>query len=264
MLVALLVAILAGVMGSVWATTLMRRVLMALGFPLSWLALAGSGGAGMAIGLPAWVWLVPLTLAWLLYPPGTWRDAPLFPTPNGALDGLGDTVRLPLAGHVLDAGCGLGDGLLALERAFPEVHLHGVEHSWPLRLLCALRARHATVRQGDIWAHDWSMYDLVYVFQRPESMTRAWAKAQSDLRARRVAGQSGVSRARRATRSSVDVPGWANFVAVSAWNRPEERRLNWLNDTSEIPSVYAEGASTPRVRLTWSDRGKFEDFPCCP
>jgi SAM-dependent methyltransferase len=182
MLVALLVAILAGVMGSVWATTLMRRVLMALGFPLSWLALAGSGGAGMAIGLPAWVWLVPLTLAWLLYPPGTWRDAPLFPTPNGALDGLGDTVRLPLAGHVLDAGCGLGDGLLALERAFPEVHLHGVEHSWPLRLLCALRARHATVRQGDIWAHDWSMYDLVYVFQRPESMTRAWAKAQSDLR----------------------------------------------------------------------------------
>jgi trans-aconitate methyltransferase len=91
-------------------------------------------------------------------------------------------VPLPLAGHVLDAGCGLGDGLLALERAYPEVHLHGLEHSWPLRLLCAWRARHARVRQGDMWAQDWSRFDMVYLFQRPESMPRAWAKAQAELK----------------------------------------------------------------------------------
>lgn len=155
---------------------------MAVGFPLSWWVWVGQAGSGVLASLPAWAWLVPLGLALALYPPTTWKDAPLFPTPREALDGLAEQVPLPLAGHVLDAGCGLGDGLLALERAYPEVHLHGWEHSWPLRWLCALRARHARVRQGDMWAQDWSGYDMVYLFQRPESMARAWNKAQAELR----------------------------------------------------------------------------------
>lgn len=155
---------------------------MALGFPLSWWLLTGGDGTFVLAGLPAWAWLVPLGLALALYPPTTWKDAPLFPTPRDALNGLATLVPLPLAGYVLDAGCGLGDGLLALERAYPEVHLHGVEHSWPLRFLCGLRARHARVRQGDMWAHDWFGYDMVYLFQRPESMVRAWGKAQAELR----------------------------------------------------------------------------------
>jgi hypothetical protein len=62
------------------------------------------------------------------------------------------------------------------------VRLHGLEWSALLRLLCALRCRFAQVRRGDIWLADWSGFDLVYVFQRPESMARAYAKAQSELR----------------------------------------------------------------------------------
>lgn len=178
---ALVSAILLGISGSLWGRTRMRRMWMALGFPLSWWALTGSVGAGVLAGLPAWAWLLPLGAALLLYPPATWRDAPLFPTPPGAFDGLAEQVPLPLAGHVLDAGCGLGNGLLALERAYPEVHLHGLENSWPLRVAAALHVRHADVRQGDMWVHDWSRYDMVYLFQRPESMSRAWAKAQQDL-----------------------------------------------------------------------------------
>jgi hypothetical protein len=180
---ALLLATALGVLGSVWARTPVRRAVMALGFPLSWWLLAGGAGTSVLAGLPAWGWLVPLGLVLALYPPTTWKDAPLFPTPSGALDGLAAQVPLPLAGHVLDAGCGVGDGLMALERAYPEVHLHGLEHSWPLRLLCALRARHASVRQGDMWAVDWSRFDMVYLFQRPETMPRAWAKAQAELNA---------------------------------------------------------------------------------
>lgn len=179
---ALLFATAVGVMGSVWARTPVRRAMMALGFPLSWWLLAGGAGTSVLAGLPAWGWLVPLGLALALYPPATWKDAPLFPTPRKALDGLAAQVPLPLAGHVLDAGCGLGDGLLALERAYPEVHLHGLEHSWPLRLLCALRARHATVCQGDMWTLNWSRFDMVYLFQRPETMPRAWVKAQAELK----------------------------------------------------------------------------------
>ena len=35
----------------------------------------------------------------------------------------------------------------------------------------------ARVRQGDMWRADWSGFDMVYLFQRPESMARAVAKA---------------------------------------------------------------------------------------
>ena len=170
-----------GVLGAAWTGSALRRLMVALGFPLSWWLLSGGEGTRVMLGFPAWTWLLLLGLLIVLYPPGTWRDAPLYPTPPGAFDGLAARVPLPLAGHVLDAGCGLGDGLLALERAYPEVHLHGMERSWPLRWACAWRVRQAHVRQGDIWAHDWSAYDMVYLFQRPESMPRAWSKAQTDL-----------------------------------------------------------------------------------
>jgi hypothetical protein len=60
--------------------------------------------------------------------------------------------------------------------------LHGLEGSWPLRWMCALRCPWAEVRQGDIWKADWSRYDLVYLFQRPETMARAVAKARESMK----------------------------------------------------------------------------------
>ena len=45
-----------------------------------------------------------------------------------------------------------------------------------------MRCPWATVQQGDIWAKDWSGFDLVYLFQRPESMPRAVAKANAELK----------------------------------------------------------------------------------
>jgi hypothetical protein len=83
---------------------------------------------------------------------------------------------------VLDAGCGLGHGLQALRQAYPQAELHGMEWSWPLRLLCGLRCPWARVTRGDIWRANWSTYDMVYVFQRPESMAGAVAKANADMR----------------------------------------------------------------------------------
>ena len=122
--VALLSGCVLGTLASLWGTRWWRRVLIALGFPLS-LALSG------LLSLPAWGWLAPLGLLLLVYPLNAWRDAPLFPTPS-----------------------------LALQR-------------W----LCALRCPWARVRQGDIWLADWSSYQLIYLFQRPESMTRALIKS---------------------------------------------------------------------------------------
>ena len=116
---ALLLPCLLGTAASVWGESWWRRGLIAAGFPLS-LALVGG------VALPAWAWLVPLALLLLVYPLNAWRDAPVFPTPRHALKALPAQAPLAPAARVLDAGCGLGDGLLALRAAYPQVALDGI------------------------------------------------------------------------------------------------------------------------------------------
>lgn len=173
---ALLLACALGTGASLLGPNWWRRCWIAGGFPLSLLLTNFSH-------LPGWTWLLPLLLLLAVYPLNAWRDAPLFPTPQAALDLLPERAPLPAGARLLDAGCGLGDGLVALRRAYPQAHIEGLEWSWPLRLLCALRCPWARVRQGDIWQADWSGYALVYLFQRPESMARAAAKAQAQMQA---------------------------------------------------------------------------------
>lgn len=172
---ALVLASSLGVVLSALGGTWWRRLIIGLGFPLSALLAGG-------LALPAWGWLLPLLLLLLIYPLNAWRDAPLFPTPPDALNDLPSVAPLPPGARVLDAGCGLGHGLQALRQAYPLAELHGVEWSWPLRLLCAWRCPWARVAQGDLWRTDWSGYDLVYLFQRPESMLRAVEKACAELK----------------------------------------------------------------------------------
>ena len=150
-----------------------RRTICAAGFPLS------AWAQGAAAAWPNWAWPVLLGGVLLAYPLKAWRDAPFFPTPTQALEGLDQFVPCPR--DVLDAGCGLGHGLRALRRLWPQAALHGVEWSpllaWMSRGLCPW----ARVQRGDMWALNWSGHDLVYVFQRPESMARVWAKACAEL-----------------------------------------------------------------------------------
>lgn len=154
----------------------LRRFVAFAGFPASALA------SGALAAAPAWLWLLPLALLLVIYPLRAWRDAPLFPTPARALDGLATRIALPAGAKVLDAGCGVGDGLRALRSAWPQAAVQGIEWSWPLTVVAAMRCRFATVRRGDMWASPWSGQDLVYLFQRPESMARAWDKALEEMR----------------------------------------------------------------------------------
>ena len=172
---ALLLGVGAGLGIALGAGTRMRAVVIAAGFPLSLLA------TGLLARWPAWAWLLPLALLLLLYPRQAWRDAPLFPTPRGALDALPRQLPLADGARVLDAGCGLGHGLRALHRAYPRARLEGIEWSWPLALAARLACPQAEVRRGDLWAQPWSGFDLVYLFQRPESMPRALAKAAAEM-----------------------------------------------------------------------------------
>jgi hypothetical protein len=152
-----------------------RRLFVATGFPVSALA------SGLAAAVPAWAWLLPLALLLAAYPLRAWRDAPLFPTPADGLVGLAQALPLPAGARVMDAGCGLGHGLVALRGAYPQARIEGIEFSWPLRALAALRCPWARVRRGDMWAADWSGLALVYLFQRPESMARALSKADAEI-----------------------------------------------------------------------------------
>ena len=158
------------------AATFWRRVIVAGGFPLSLLL---SGGLA---ALPAWAWLLPLAVLALAYPVTAWRDAPVFPTPRDALAGLDRHVSLAPDARVHDAGCGLGHGLQALRAVWPQARLSGVEWSWPLALATRLRCPWARVARGDMWRGSWAAHDLVYLFQRPESMARALAKADAEMR----------------------------------------------------------------------------------
>lgn len=166
-----------GAVLAVFARTRWRRRIVAAGFPLSALL-----GASLAPALAAPLWLLPLALLALLYPLRSWRDAPFFPTPAGALDALAHAAPLAPGARVVDLGCGIGDGMRELRRAYPRAAVEGIEWSWLLRAVCAWRSRGAKVVRADIWAADWSAYDLVYLFQRPESMPRAAAKAAAELR----------------------------------------------------------------------------------
>ncbi len=169
------VSLACGALGSLAGSTPWRRIFIAAGVPLT------LAGAGVGTALPGWAWLLPLLVLLTIYPLRTWGDAPLLPTPRGALQGLARLAPLREQARVLDAGCGLGAGLRELHRTYPLARIEGIEWSRPLAALCALRCRYAAVCRGDLWAADWSGYQLVYLFQRPESMARAVEKAAREL-----------------------------------------------------------------------------------
>ena len=206
-----------------------RRTLVAGGFPLSALA------AGAAV--PAWAWLLALAPLLLIYPLRAWRDAPFFPTPAQALEGLGRQIELAPAARVLDAGCGIGHGLAALHRLWPQAQLRGIEWSRPLAWLAAARCPWAVVARGDMWAPSWGGFDLVYLFQRPESMARAWVKAEAEMAPGAwlvslefaVPGRPPVARLGGASRRAV----WIYRIGVAGLNPGPIAPIRWHSPTAD-------------------------------
>jgi len=181
-------ALLPALLMAYWQPGALRRIVLCAGQVLACLclpdlpALHQSSLAAASAAAPAqWPWLLPLAALLLFYPLRAWRDAPLFPTPPNALDAAASRIALAPGARVLDAGCGHGAGLRALHSAWPQASVEGVEWSRPLAWIARLRCPWARVRRGDLWRDDWSGCALVYLFQRPESMPRAWRKAQAEL-----------------------------------------------------------------------------------
>jgi hypothetical protein len=172
-----------GVLMSLLQQRIWRRLVTGLGFPLSWMLSSGLGGdAGGLSGSASWGWLVPLAVLFVIYPMKAWKDAPVFPTPADALNHLPEAAPLPPGARVLDVGCGAGHGLQALRQAYPLAEMHGIERSRPLAWWTQRRCPWSRIETGDMWAQSWSSFDLVYLFQRPETMPRAHEKARAQMK----------------------------------------------------------------------------------
>ena len=175
MLMATSLGVLAAALAWLKGISKARAASLSMGFPVSlWLL----GNASF----PAWVWLLPLALVIWIYPMHAWRDAPVFPTPLNALRDIPRWAILPAQAKILDAGCGAGDGLKALRLAYVNAQWIGIEFSRPLSWVAKFRCPWAEVRCGDIWLDDWGAYDMVYLFQRPETMPRAVEKAKAEMK----------------------------------------------------------------------------------
>jgi SAM-dependent methyltransferase len=219
--VAYVAALLIILCGSMLVQGFWRRALIFVGFPIS-LVLTGWDSHFSA----AW-WLGALCLFLVLYPLKAWSDAPLFPTPKQALRNLSQWITLKPGEKILDAGCGLGAGLRELHRAYPHCEVSGIEWSPLLALMCRMRCRFARVYHGDFWRHDWSEYQLVYVFQRPESMARCAEKAAAQMRP----GSWLVS-------LEFPVPDLAPTACVQVQGRLG--KPIWLYQNNEIPQTHSD------------------------
>lgn len=229
---AALLGVLAGGALAVPCAGAWRRLIAAAGFPLSLALLAWRDAAP---GWPAWGWALLVLPLLVAYPLRAWRDAPFFPTPADALRRL--AAAMPAPGRVLDAGCGLGHGLQALRRVWPQAQLDGVEWSPLLARAAGWRCPWARVRRSDMWAANWGAYDCVYLFQRPESMARAWSKASAEM----AAGAFVVS-------LEFPVPGLRPWAAVDADGTPGRRPV-WVYRVGEAAlSPRAPRSTTLRPR----------------
>ncbi len=97
------------------------------------------------------------------------------------------------------------------------------------------------MRHGDIWREDWGAYDLVYLFQRPETLPRAVAKARAEMKAgARLVSLEFVASALQPTAvvyASEDRPVWVYrlpFIAAKTCNGAS--RL-WLGFSETMPDI---------------------------
>lgn len=156
-------------------TSKWKKIFLALGFPLSSFLLQ-INQASSTIG-----WLMPLLILLIVYPPKSWNDAPIFPTPKDALLGLNYILNLKNNSKILDFGSGAGHGIKAILQEWPKSYVFGVENSILLYLYTKIKYRKATIIFENMWDVHLSNFNVLYVFQRPETMTSIWKKAKKEM-----------------------------------------------------------------------------------
>ncbi|OLP53243.1 hypothetical protein BJF92_00255 [Rhizobium rhizosphaerae] len=137
--------------------------------------------------LPGWAYLVAFLLCLLLYWNSATEQVPLYLTNGRTAAALAALARERGARSLADLGSGLGDVVVRVARACPDVAVAGIETA-PLafalsRLRVALaRAGNARIHYRSLWDEDLAAYDLVYCFLSPVPMPRLYEKALREMR----------------------------------------------------------------------------------
>ncbi len=189
-LMALALAIVAGLLGAPWPLVWMQpplAMLLAMLWrtPRWWwllhLLLLPAVFLAMQADLPPWLYLLAALLLFAISRNALTERVPLFLTSQAALDAL--AARLPPAARLIDLGCGTGRLLEGLSRRRPDLILHGVESAWLPWLWARLRlARrpNVSVTLGDIWPASLAGYGVIYTYLSPEPMARIWHKVKQE------------------------------------------------------------------------------------
>ena len=140
---------------------------------------------------------LPAAAAFMIWAPQAWRAAPVATDPAAH---AGSLLRDRLAWQVtLFMGLQSALAYIVMGWLAPILRERGIDSATAGYLVAAsiltqlvtslftpplaarLRCPYARVRRADLWRGRWSGYDLVYLFQRPESMPRALAKACAEM-----------------------------------------------------------------------------------
>ena len=144
--------------------------------PLVWLASQWS--------IPPLWYLGAFALLAVFYWTSFRTRVPLFLSNRDTVDALAGLLPArPM--QLLDAGAGTGSALRPLARRRPESVFCGIEAApgpWLIGRWLARGLPNLVWRRGDFWTHDWSAYDVVYVFLSPVPMPEVWAKACREMR----------------------------------------------------------------------------------
>lgn len=166
-LLALLLASLAG-------CSMPQRLLHMLFMPL--VALAWSQAWA------SWLYLCGFVLLFSFSRNALTERVPLYLSSQCSIDTLAQW--LPAGARVLDIGSGDGRVVLQLAQLRPDLTLCGVENAWLpwlwsyLRWQLAGRPRNVQLKYGNLWALDWSCFDVIHAFLSPAPMARVWAHFQ--------------------------------------------------------------------------------------
>ncbi len=119
--------------------------------------------------------------------------------------------------RLLDIGAGTGALLRPLAQARPDCRFTGIElapATWAIGRLLLRRQANVEWLRGDLFAPDWSGYDLVYAFLSPVPMAAVWAKACAEM----LPGSTLVS-------NSFEVPGHDPDAVLEVGDRRGTRLL---------------------------------------
>lgn len=132
---------------------------------------------------PGW-YLAAFTLLVLVYWTSFRTQVPLYLS-NRATAAAIASLLPPRPARALDIGAGTGALLRPLAQARPDCRFTGIElapATWLLGRTLGRGLANLEWHRGDLFAHDWQRYDLVYAFLSPVPMAEVWRKASAELR----------------------------------------------------------------------------------